>query len=124
MVKQVQVMKTVFQSNDGKTYNTELDALRADEAFRSKSDHVFHFSRTYSGSRLLEKHNLDEYGTWKVEGEDRNPDMGGYHHEPLLGYFEGTLEQVIKKAYTLKDWMTWGAGGSITKIEPEKTTKL
>jgi hypothetical protein len=124
MVKTVQVMKTAFQSDDGKTYDNEIDALRADEAFRAKSDHVFHFGRTFSGKRLLEKYDLSKYGIWCVKGEDPNCDMGGYHHEPLLGYFEGTLEQVINKAYTLERWMTWGGGGSITLAEPEKITKL
>lgn len=124
MVKTVQVMKTAFQSNDGKVYDTEIDALRADEAFRAKSDHVFHFGRTYSGKRLLEKHPLTQYGIWCVKGEDKNPDMGGFHHEPVLGYFEGTLEDVIKKAYTLKDWGSWAGAGTIVLAEPEKVTKL
>lgn len=124
MVKPVQVMKTAFQSNDGKTYDTEIDALRADEAFRAKSDHVFHFSRTWSGKRVLEKHSLSETGVWRVEGEDPNCDMGGHHHNPFLGYFEGTLEQVINKAYTLPHWFSWGGGGNIIKAGPEEVVKL
>lgn len=124
MVKQIQVMKTAFQSDDGKTYDTEIDAARADEAFRAESDHVFHFSRTHSGQALLKKHNLSDFGVWRVEGEDANCDMGGYRDTPLLGYFEGTLEQVINYTYTLDRWMTWGGGGNITKTEPKKVIKL
>jgi len=124
MVKTVQVMKTAFQSNDGKVYDTEIDALRADESFRAKADHVFHFGRTYSGKQLLEKYALTKYGIWCVKGEDPNPDFGGHHHEPILGYFEGTLEDVIKKAYTLKNWGAWGGAGTIVLAEPEKVTKL
>lgn len=124
MVKQVQVLRAAYQSNDGKTYDTEIEALRADEAFRAKSDHVFHYSRTWNGQRLLEKHDLSEYGTWRVYGEDPNCDMGGHHHEPDLGYFEGTLEQVINKAYTLPGWMTWGGGGRIVRKTETIVVKL
>lgn len=70
MVKTVQVIVTRFQSNDGKTYKTEIEALRADEAFRGKADHVFHFSRSYYGGQMLKKHQLAAYGIWRVEGED------------------------------------------------------
>jgi len=80
---------------------------------------------TYSGKELLKKHSLDETGVWKVLGEDPNCDMGGSHHQPFLGIFEGKLEDVIRHAVQLKRFWQWGAGGSIQKVEiiqldPEK----
>ena len=93
-MKEVVVPTVQYQDNEGTIHATEIDALRADERIREKADHVFHFGRTFRGQRLLEKHQLNEYGTWEVRGEDPNCDMGGYHHEPLLGYFEGTLEEL------------------------------
>ena len=37
----------------------------------------------------------DTYGIWEARGEDPNCDLGGYHHTPLLGYFKGTLGDVM-----------------------------
>ena len=47
------------------------------------------FLETYGGRELTSKHSLEEYGIWKVEGEDPNCDFGGSHHQPNLGLFEG-----------------------------------
>jgi len=72
----------------------------------------------YSGRELLKKHNLTEYGTWHIKGEDPNCDWGGSHHEPDLGYFTGTLEDCIKYAIELPNFWTWGAGGRIFTGKP------
>ena len=78
------------------------------------------FINGYDGKRLLKKYSITQVGIWMVNGEDRNCDMGGSHVQPLLGFFEGTLESAIKAAVQLKGFWGWGTGGSITKIEVTK----
>ncbi len=73
------------------------------------------YLNSYSGRRLLEKHSLDEYGSWIVKGEDANCDLGGAHHMPHIGTVEGKLINVIKWAVSQNNFWTWGAGGEITK---------
>jgi hypothetical protein len=75
-----------------------------------------YLNSTYSGKRLLEKHSLDEEGYWKILGEDPNCDMGGYHHQPNLGTYKGTLEKVLEIAVQHDDWSAWGGGGDVVKV--------
>lgn len=78
---------------------------------------------SYSGRKLLEAHDLNETGVWRIFGEDPNCDLGGHHHEPDLGLFEGKLDDVIKYAVELPNFWTWGGGGRIVKIDaPVKIT--
>lgn len=95
--------------------------VREMEAKKTNYDRFF---ETYSGRQLLEKHSLNEYGIWKVLGEDPNCDLGGSHHEPDLGLYEGTLEKVIRKAVDLPGFWTWGGGGCIVKTEIRNTERL
>ena len=88
------------------------------------NEKVNDFLERYEGKELLLKHKLDEQGTWEVKGEDPNCDLGGSHHQPLLGYFEGTLENVLIHAVTLPNFWTWGAGGSIKKVIAQLVTKV
>lgn len=69
----------------------------------------------YAGRTLLEKHSLDEFGTWSVYGEDPNCDWGGYHHMPFIGTYEGTLREVLTIAVEMGGFWNWGAGGDIRK---------
>ena len=78
------------------------------------------YVKTFYGSKLLKKHSLKEYGIWRVTGEDPNCDMGGYHHMPYLGTFEGTLEDVITLAVELPGFWQWGGGGEIDKTNVTK----
>jgi hypothetical protein len=67
----------------------------------------------------LRKEHKDDNGkvkTWHVQGEDPNPDMGGSHGEPTLGFFEGTFEQVLAKAISIDGFFAWYFGGKITEI--------
>lgn len=73
----------------------------------SDSDHV--------RNRLLKEYKADEFGTWRILGEDPNCDWGGHHHEPELETVTGTYQNVIEYAMTLKNFFTWGYGGRIIK---------
>jgi hypothetical protein len=72
---------------------------------------------SYSGRKLLEQHNLNENGLWKIYGEDPNCDLGGAHHEPELGLVEGCLKDVIEYAVELPRFWQWGSGGRIVKVD-------
>ncbi len=74
------------------------------------------YKNTYSYNALLKKHSLSEVGIWEVRGEDSNCDLGGHHHMPKLGTFEGKLEDIVAYAVTLSGFWQWGAGGDITKV--------
>lgn len=88
------------------------------------------FLNTYSGKELVKKHSLDTHGTWKILGEDSNPDFGGHHYMPELAYVEGLLGDVIDYAVELPNFWSWGAGGEIvlvpapTKIDNDTTRKI
>ena len=83
---------------------------------------IGHYLGTYSGNQL--KHRLNEYGIWKVHGEDPNAGMGGSHRPPFLGYFEGKLEDVIAHCAQLPGFWTWGGGGSFVLEEPPKVIRV
>lgn len=93
-------------------------------------ERVERFINSMSGNQLISSIMKDNnltgyaamrfYGLWEVRGEDANPDMGGHHHEPLLGYFEGRLIDVINYAVLLDRFYTWGSGGSIKQyVHPD-----
>lgn len=88
------------------------------------TDPVARYLSTWNGKRLLEKHSLDEEGVWRVRGEDPNCDMGGHHHQPELGIFEGCLRDIIGYAVHLPDFWTWGGGGSIDRHVPKRVMKI
>jgi hypothetical protein len=76
-----------------------------------------YLERTYNGKRLLELHSLDEKGPWKITGEDPNCDMGGSHHTPYLGIFDGTLKEAIEYGVMQPRFYAWGGGGDFEKIQ-------
>ena len=76
------------------------------------------FLKTINGNRLKDR--LNEYGVWKVTGEDPNCDFGGAHYEPILGYYEGELCKVIEIGVKLEGFWSWGAGGDFVKIDVKK----
>ena len=118
--------KIVFVASDGTEFDNRGEAALHDAVvIQAKDDHYFKFIiSTYNGQRLLQEHKLDEEGTWEVRGEDPNCDFGGHHHEPYLGTFSGTLENVIRKAVTLDRFWEWGYGGSIRKVEIQPIEKV
>lgn len=87
----------------------------------SKTSNYERFLSTYSGQKLLEKHSLEDEGTWEVLGEDPNCDLGGHHYQPRLGVYTGKLRDVIEMAVEMGSFWTWGSGGD---INPIKVTKV
>ena len=75
---------------------------------------------TYTGKSFASR--LDEYGTWKVLGEDPNCDFAGYHVSPHIATMKGTLREVMAKAVKLPGFWQWGAGGDFIKIDVEEIT--
>lgn len=111
-------IKQLYKTSDGKEFET-LSAAEQHEKDLIKSNGVGidNYLSSRSGKRLLENHSLQEYGVWKILGEDPNCDFVGYHHQPYLETVEGRLEDVVKYAVNLKRFYTWGGGGDIVKIE-------
>lgn len=76
----------------------------------------------------LYNHNVDfkdsEYGIWEIKGEDTNPDFGGFHHSPTLGYAKGCFIDVLVYATTFPDFYTWGGGGYIVKSNKKEITDV
>lgn len=83
-----------------------------------------YLENTYSGEYLLKQYQLCEYGIWEVRGEDPNPDLGGPHHQPFLGLYEGKLEDVVRYAVMLNGFWAWGSGGSIALHEKPRVTLI
>lgn len=74
------------------------------------------YTLTYAGRELLKKHSLDDVGVWRIRGEDPNCEFGGYHHQPDLGIFSGSLRDVMMYGTNLSGFWQWGAGGSFEFI--------
>lgn len=84
-------------------------------------DKKHYIGTCFSGKELLKKHDLSEIGEWEVFGEDPNCDFGGPHHEPFLGVFRGSLEDVIDIAVNLPGFWQWGSGGD---IKPHRARRI
>ena len=102
----------------------ELDQIKIEKNKSNLQKQIDKYKSTYSGSRLIQKHSLSDYGVWKINGEDPNCDLGGSHSNPYLCTVEGTLENVIKHAVALQGFWQWGGGGVITKIEEKEIKKV
>lgn len=86
------------------------------------------FRKSYHYNELIKKHSLEEVGVWKVRGEDPNCDLGGSHHMPDLGTYQGKLGDIVEMAVELPSFWQWGAGGEISavhikKVDPQTTKR-
>jgi len=63
-------------------------------------------------------------GTWVIKGETKNAELSGSHYRPELAICEGTLEDVCKYAITLKNFFTWGSGGSVEEVPKKKIIEV
>ena len=73
-------------------------------------------SNDHVRKRLLEAYPANEFGTWRILGEDPNCDFGGSHHEPELETVTGTYKNVVEYATTLRGFFQWGSGGRLVKV--------
>ena len=83
-----------------------------------------YLQETNSGKDLLKKHRLDENGIWEVRGEDSKYAMGGSHYMPVLGYYQGTLNEVVDIAVDSAGFWQWGGGGDIQLIAVESAKEV
>ena len=111
-----------YTCSDGKVFEDEIIAQKYEKELSQKSEARYEswVRNSYSGKKLLANHKLDEFGTWRIRGEDPNCDLGGVHHQPELGIVEGTLEDIIKYAVKLPNFYTWAGGGDISKVKIKK----
>lgn len=111
-----------YECSDGKLFDNANLADIHERAIQmvAKDRYTKWMQSSYSGKKLLEKHSLNETGTWRIRGEDPNCDFGGSHYQPDLGTVEGRLEDVIRYAVSKPNFFTWGSGGDITKVEIKK----
>jgi len=113
-------MKQIWQSDDGLFTGTEAEVKRYETKHLSNEEKEFRRLQNTYWYTSVNKHPLNTYGVWLVRGEDPNCDMGGPHYMPTLGYFEGTLEQVLRKAVMLPNFWQWGGGGDATLVNTLK----
>lgn len=89
-----------------------------------KRDRLADYQNSWAYKRITKEHSLDETGIWEVFGEDSNCDMGGSHHMPSLGMYEGKLRDVIAVAVELPSFWQWGGGGDVRKTKVIKPIKV
>lgn len=111
-------MKQVWQTDDGKTFETVLAAKLHEELGKTKLElDIEKVKKCYGVKDSISSHGLDHHGNWELRGEDPNCDYGGHHHEPLIGRYSGTLGVVIGIAAQAEFFFGWGNGGSIKLVE-------
>lgn len=74
-------------------------------------------SKDNAQNRLLGKFPSMQEGIWEVRGEDPNCDLGGPHHQPLLGYYKGRYGDIVDYALELNGFFQWGYGGDIKEVK-------
>lgn len=116
---------TKYIAEGGKEFESQAAAEKYEQEQLGRAEINYrNYLTSYSGSRLIKELGLDAYGVWEILGEDDNPDMGGPHHMPSLGFYEGTLEQAIRKAVSIPRFYSWGGGGNIKFYKSPLIEKL
>ncbi len=77
-------------------------------------------SKDNSRNRLLADYPADQIGMWQVRGEDPNCDLGGTHHMPDLGLYEGQYIDIVELALNMPRFFSWGGGGEIREVKSKK----
>lgn len=83
------------------------------------------YLNTPNGKKLLDAFKLTDVGLWQVKGADSS--CGGLFDQPQIkqfGYFQGSLENVIKHVVKLDGFWGWGDGGIIWKSSMPNVTKV
>jgi len=83
----------------------------------------YKFWNDYHGIALLKTHKPTDVGVWQVLAADSNCDLGGSHYCSTIGFFEGSLSDVVAHAVTCQGFWSWGAGEikfiNVTKLDKE-----
>lgn len=112
-------IKTVYMTSDNKVHASIHAATEHQLSIdNSNDDLVNRYLESYDYRN--NRYSMNELGLWEVRGEDPNCDFGGHHHQPYICTYNGKFIDALKEAVKHGSWMTWGAGGSIKKIEPIK----
>lgn len=91
------------------TYDTRVEAERAEEYDREANDPIYRYGKTYSGKALLAAHRLDDVGYFAVY--DEGPvDYGSSGGSRLLKVSHGKLRNVILDAFETKGFVGYGPG--------------
>lgn len=115
------MVKQIFEARDGKQFETEHEAIQYEAKLDDRAKKYFEkYLTSWDYTEGLKKMPLNTQGIWEVRGEDHNCDLGGHHHNPLIGHVEGTLEQAILFGCASPKWSAWGRGGQIRKLEIKK----
>jgi len=80
---------------------------------------VADFWNGWAGKELKQKLENGTYnmlGTWHIEGEDPNADLGGHHHNPHIAFVYGNIHEIIPIAVQVRRFYSWGSGGRFTQI--------
>lgn len=72
---------------------------------------------SFNGGIVTKKHSLSDFGLWEVRGESEHDGVHGSYTLPLLGYFQGTLQNVLMYVVELDKFWTYGSGGEIKAID-------
>lgn len=91
---------------------------------KSKYDKFMDRVKSWPARHATELGDPNEIGLYAIYGEDQNPDFGGNHHEPIIGYLRGRLDDVVHHAVNMHGFWAWGAGGRIVKINIEDITPV
>lgn len=82
------------------------------------------YMETNAFKSITQCYSLSTVAVWIVRGENPNVDMAGSQHQPILGYYAGKLEDVIRYAVDLPDFWQYGRGGDFFKYEPPVIVKI
>lgn len=112
------VKKTSWVASDGSEFDSEQDA-RTYEAKLDKEakDAMMKYYHGFDAKNNHANRLVSEMGVWEIRGEDPNPDFGGHHSNPYIATVSGSFARAVEFAVRQKGWFTWGAGGTIRKIE-------
>lgn len=87
------------------------------------SKNLERFKQTYEWHNRLSKIDPKTDGLWEIRGEDPNCELHGPHHQPYLGTYSGTFEDVVAMAVEMAQFWQWGYGGTIRAVDIKVANK-
>lgn len=81
--------------------------------------------KSYAFKSITRQYHLSTVDVWIVRGEDPNTDpYDTNHHQPILGYYAGKLEDVIRYAVDLPGFWQTDRGGDFFSYDPPVIIKI